>query len=149
MRWWQSHRPSGPVQLCTVIVLPSAHTYLVGSLIRFAVISLLVSLSGSLSCAALLQAQQSPDEGQFTIAVDVDLVVFNVTVTDGKDRHVSGLRPSDFHILEENRLQNITLFNAEDVPASIGLIIDNSSSMRDKRADVAKAALAFAECEQS
>jgi Ca-activated chloride channel homolog len=112
-------------------------------LIRFAVISLLVGLSGSSSFAALLQAQQSQHEGRFTIAVDVDLVVFNVTVTDDRGRHVSGLKASDFHILEENRLQKITLFAAEDVPASLGLIIDNSSSMHDKRADVAKAALAF------
>jgi hypothetical protein len=84
------------------------------------VITLLVSLSGSLSSAPFLQAQQSRDEGRFTIAVDVDLVVFNVTVTDGRGRHVSGLKASDFHILEENRLQDITLFNTEDVPASIG-----------------------------
>jgi Ca-activated chloride channel homolog len=115
----------------------------VRSLIRFAVISLLVSLSGSLSSAAGLQAQQSRDEGQFSIAVDVDLVLFNVTVTDGRDRHVSGLKASDFHIFEENRSQEITLFAPEDVPASVGLIIDNSSSMHDKRADVARAALAF------
>jgi len=115
----------------------------VRSLIRFVVITLLVSLSGSLSSAPLLQSQESRDEGRFTIAVDVDLVVFNVTVTDGRGRHVSGLKASDFHILEENRLQGITLFHAEDVPASIGLIIDNSSSMHDKRGDVARAALAF------
>jgi hypothetical protein len=80
----------------------------------------LVSLSGSLSSAPFLQAQQSRHEGRFTIAVDVDLVVFNVRVTDGRGWHVSGLKASDFHILEENRLQDITLFNAEDVPASIG-----------------------------
>ena len=78
------------------------------------------------------------------IAVDVDLVVFNVTVADGEGRHISGLRPTDFRILEENRLQDIKLFNAEDVPASVGLIIDNSGSMSNKRAKVAAAALAFA-----
>jgi VWFA-related protein len=93
--------------------------------------------------------QQGRGEGQYTIAVDVDLVVFNVTVTDSKGRHVSGLGASDFHILEENRLQDITLFKAEDVPASIGLIVDNSGSMHDKRADVAKAALAFASASNS
>jgi VWFA-related protein len=105
---------------------------------------LLISLSISLSAAALVPAQQDRDEGQFTIAVDVDLVVFNVTVTDGKGRQVSGLKANDFHILEENRPQDIKLFNADDVPASVGLIIDNSGSMRDKSADVAQAALTFA-----
>jgi VWFA-related protein len=88
--------------------------------------------------------QQGRDEGQYTIAVDVDLVIFNVTVTNSRGRHVSGLKRGDFQIYEENRLQDITLFNAEDVPASVGLIIDNSGSMHTKRADVAKAALAFA-----
>jgi hypothetical protein len=57
---------------------------------------------------------------------------------------VSLLKQNDFHIYEENRLQDITLFKPEDVPASIGLVIDNSGSMHNKRADVAKAALAFA-----
>jgi VWFA-related protein len=88
--------------------------------------------------------QQGRDEGQYTIAVDVDLVVFNVAVTDGKGRHVSGLKASDFHVYEDNRLQDIKLFQAEDIPASVGLIIDSSGSMMSKRADVTKAALAFA-----
>jgi Ca-activated chloride channel homolog len=76
--------------------------------------------------------------------VDVDLVIFNVTVTHGNGREVSGLMASDFQVREENRVQDIKLFRAEDVPARVGLIIDNSGSMRDKRADAANAALAFA-----
>jgi VWFA-related protein len=110
------------------------------SLILFGLISLLLSS---------VPAPQDRDGEQYTIAVDVDLVVFNVTVKDGKGRHVPGLRASDFHIYEENRLQDIKLFSAEDVPASVGLIIDNSGSMRDKRADVAEAALAFARASNS
>src|SRR5581483_9417499 len=39
--------------------------------------------------------------------------------------------------------QDIKLFRAEDVPTTVGLIIDNSGSMREKQADVTKAALAF------
>jgi Ca-activated chloride channel homolog len=77
--------------------------------------------------------------GTYTIAVDVDLVVFNVTVTDSRGRHVSGLRASEFGVYEEDRLQNITFFNAEDGPATVGLIIDNSGSMRAKRTDVVNA----------
>jgi Ca-activated chloride channel family protein len=120
----------------------------VRSLILLVFISLLISLSVGLSAAApataRLSVQQVRGEGQYTIAVDVDLVVFNVTVTDGKGRHVSGLKASEFQIYEENRLQDIKLFDAEDVPASVGLIIDNSGSMINKRADVIQAALAFA-----
>jgi Ca-activated chloride channel family protein len=113
----------------------------VRSLILFAFISLLAT--------TLVAAHQGRDEGQYTISVDVDLVVFNVTVTDGKGRHVSGLKAGDFHIYEENHLQDIALFNAENVPASVGLVVDNSGSMRDKRAAIAKAALAFASARNS
>jgi Ca-activated chloride channel family protein len=104
------------------------------SLIRISLFSLL---------AASAPVQQDRDGGQFTIAVDVDLVVFNVTVTDSRGRQVSGLKAADFQVSEEGRIQNIKLFRAEDVPATVGLIIDNSGSMREKRPDVTKAALAF------
>jgi Ca-activated chloride channel family protein len=80
---------------------------------------------------------------QYAVTVDVDLVVFNVTVTESGGRHVSGLKARDFRVYEEGQLQDITLFSPEDVPASIGLIIDNSASMHDKRDAVATAALAF------
>lgn len=93
--------------------------------------------------AGFVPAQQGRDEGQYTIAVDVDLVVFNLTVTDGKGRQVSGLGMRDFRVFEEGRLQEVTLFRAEDTPASVGLIIDNSGSMHDRRADVEKAAFEF------
>src|SRR5687767_1616283 len=93
---------------------------------------------------ALVPGHQVRDEGQFTIAVDVDLVVFNVVVTDRKGNHVPGLKAGDFKISEENRLQDIKLFSAEDSPASVGLIIDNSGSMREKHAEVVRAALTFA-----
>jgi Ca-activated chloride channel homolog len=107
----------------------------VRTLILFALLSLLQAVPAS--------PNQDRSGGQFAISVDVDLVVFNVTVRDDKDRHVSGLKASDFQIREDNRLQDIRLFNAEDSPASVGLIIDNSGSMRDKYKDVASAALAF------
>jgi len=116
----------------------------VRSLKLAALIGLSISLSGAAPVPAPLSLQQGRDAGQYTIGVDVDLVIFNVTVTDSKGRHVSGLKLSDFQIYEENHLQDITLFNAEDVPASLGLIIDNSGSMYNKRANVVKAALSFA-----
>jgi Ca-activated chloride channel family protein len=104
------------------------------SLIRLTLISLL---------AASVPVQQDRDGGQFTIAVDVDLVVFNITVTDSRGREISGLKAADFEVYEDGHIQNIKLFRAEDVPATVGLIIDNSGSMREKRPDVMKAAVAF------
>lgn len=102
----------------------------------------LVTLVG-VSAVTLVTAFQRRDEGQLRIALDVDLVVFNVTVTDGKGRHVSGLTRDDLHVTEDTRAQDITLFSAEDAPATVGLVIDHSGSMSARRADVATAALAF------
>jgi len=88
-------------------------------------------------------AQQSQAEAPLRIAVDVDLVVFNVTVTDQEGQPVAGLRSADFVLSEDGHAQAITLFSGDEVPASVGLIVDNSGSMVDKRAEVITAALAF------
>ena len=101
------------------------------------------ALIGLVAGTALVSAQQGRDEPQLRVAVDVNLVVFNVTVTDRKGRPVAGLQRSDFQIDEEGRAQVVALFDATDVPASVGLIVDNSGSMADKRAEVIGAALAF------
>ena len=100
-------------------------------------------LLASAVAGASVPAHQGRGEGQLTITMDVDLVVFNVTVTDGKGRHVSGLTRADFAVSEDGRPQEITLFSAEDLPATVGLIVDNSGSMLDKNRQVAEAALAF------
>lgn len=95
------------------------------------------------AAAALVPASHGRDEGQARIALDVDLVVFNVTVTDGRGGSVTGLQPADFRVVEDHRLQEVKLFTAGDGAASVGLVIDNSGSMRPKHEDVALAALAF------
>jgi VWFA-related protein len=112
--------------------------------VRSLILAAFISLSTAAPVPARLSVQQGRSEGQYTIAVDVDLVVFNVAVTDRKGRRVSGLKASDFRVYEENRLQDIKLFYAEDSPASVGLIIDSSGSMAAKRDHVTNAALAFA-----
>jgi Ca-activated chloride channel family protein len=93
--------------------------------------------------------RSSPGAEQYAVVVDVDLVVFNVAVTDSRGRQVSGLKASDFQVRESDRLQEIKLFVPEDVPATIGLIIDNSGSMRNKQSDVIAAALSFAAASHS
>jgi len=87
--------------------------------------------------------QQDRDGSDFSISVNVGFALFNVTVTDSKSRHVSGLKASDFRVLENGRPQEIQLFSAENVPATIGIVMDNSGSMRSKRTDAQRAALAF------
>jgi len=80
---------------------------------------------------------------QFTISVDVDLVMFNVTALDNDGDTVSGLTANNFRIFEDGRPQTIKIFRPEDTPATIGLVIDNSGSMAKRRADVVTSAMAF------
>jgi Ca-activated chloride channel homolog len=74
---------------------------------------------------------------------DTRLVVLHATVLDKKGALLTDLKQDAFTVLENNAPQKITTFRREDVPVSMGLVIDNSGSMRDKRARVAAAALAF------
>ena len=80
---------------------------------------------------------------QYTLSVDVDLVVFNVTVLGDDRRPVTGLTAGNFRVYEDGREEKIKIFQPEDTPSTVGLIIDNSGSMTNKRNDVVNAAWAF------
>ncbi|HEY3827477.1 MAG TPA: VWA domain-containing protein [Bryobacteraceae bacterium] len=82
-----------------------------------------------------------PDDTVFSS--DTRLVPLNVTVTDKSGRLVTNLPQSAFQVYENGVQQQIKLFKREDVPVSLGLIIDNSGSMREKRQAVESAALAL------
>jgi VWFA-related protein len=81
----------------------------------------------------------------FTLSLDVQLVPLNVTVLDRKGSFVPGLTKDNFQVLENGQAQEIQLFSNEDVPVTIGLLVDSSGSMRDRRREVVSAALAFVE----
>ncbi len=81
------------------------------------------------------------EEPQTTFQVDTRLVVLHATVNDNKGRLVTNLPQSAFKVYENKVLQPIRTFRQEDVPVSLGLVIDNSGSMRDKRKRVEAAAL--------
>ncbi len=68
-------------------------------------------------------------------------VVLHATVLDDKQRIITDLNKNAFTIFEDGKPQNITSFRHEDVPISLGIVIDNSGSMREKRAKVVKAAI--------
>jgi len=70
-------------------------------------------------------------------------VVCHTSVIDKTGHLVTGLPKSAFSLTENGVAQEISLFKAEDIPISLGLIIDNSGSMRDKRGKVEAAALAL------
>ncbi len=79
--------------------------------------------------------------GGYTLTKDVDEVVLNANVVDDHGRLVNGLSKDDFHVFEDGKPQAITSIQEQDVPVSIGLLIDNSGSMRTKRQAVNEAAL--------
>lgn len=79
--------------------------------------------------------------GVFTLTRNVDEVVLNVTVLDQEGHLVNDLKKEDMKIWEDNVPQTIASFQHQDIPVSIGILVDNSGSMRDKRAAVNTAAL--------
>jgi VWFA-related protein len=85
-----------------------------------------------------------PQGDQDTIKVDVDLVVLHATVRNRQGILVSGLKREDFQVFEDRVPQEIKIFSHEDTPVTVGLVVDNSGSMKSKRARVVAAALAFA-----
>jgi Ca-activated chloride channel family protein len=104
---------------------------------------LLISLGGHGESQAS-PAGEGHDEGPYRIAVNVHLVVLNATVRDHKGRQfVSDLRQQDFEVYEDGVRQSIQLFRHEDIPVTVGLVIDHSGSMRSKLPDVIGAARTF------
>ncbi len=88
-------------------------------------------------------AKPDGQSGGYTLKKDVDLVVLHATVEDSKGAFVPDLKEQNFHVFEDKAEQRISVFRREDVPVTLGLIIDNSGSMREKRAQVNAAALTF------
>jgi len=88
------------------------------------------------------QESQVQTEG-FKIGVSVDLVLMYATVTDAKDQFIGGLQKERFRVFEDGVQQNISTFSQENVPISMGILIDLSLSMRRKIDQVNQAALAF------
>jgi Ca-activated chloride channel family protein len=78
-----------------------------------------------------------------TLSVDVDLVLLNTTVTDNRNRHVTGLGKESFQVWEDKIQQEIQYFSAEDVPLSVGIIFDISGSMGEKMTAARNAASTF------
>jgi Ca-activated chloride channel family protein len=85
---------------------------------------------------------QKRDVG-YSIKTSVGLVVLHTTVSDGEGRFVPDLKRENFRVFEDKVEQKLSLFSPEDAPVTMGLVIDNSGSMRGKRAQVNAAAMTF------
>ncbi len=89
------------------------------------------------------QPQQQKKSGEYMFKVDVSLVVLPVTVLDKKGRMVNDLKRENFRVFEDGVPQKLSVFTHADIPVTMGIIIDDSGSMRPKRSAVNAAALTF------
>jgi VWFA-related protein len=105
---------------------------------------LLTSFAQSAATRQSPPRPNNPGDNQDTIKINVELVVLHASVLNGERLPVSGLDKGSFQIYEDGALQQIESFSYGDIPVTVGLVIDNSGSMRPKRAEVSAAALAFA-----
>jgi len=80
-------------------------------------------------------------DGMYTMHQDVDEVLLTCAVVDDKGRRVPNLSSSDFRVWEDGVPQSTTSFVHQDEAVSLGIIVDNSASMLDKRGAVNAAAL--------
>jgi VWFA-related protein len=104
--------------------------------------SFVIALTNSVRPQELSTPSRPGDE--YTIRVDVDVVVLHATAQDRNNILVSGLDKDNFQVYEDGVLQPIKYFSHEDIPVTVGLVVDDSGSMGPERRDVIAPALAFA-----
>jgi Ca-activated chloride channel family protein len=97
-----------------------------------------VALALGIAVTAAPRAQQPP------FRAETRLVVLHATVRNSRGEFVTNLDRSAFTVYENGKKQPITVFSGDDIPVSMGLLIDNSGSMRTLRSKVEAAALALA-----
>ncbi|MGH9405610.1 MAG: VWA domain-containing protein, partial [Terriglobia bacterium] len=88
-------------------------------------------------------APASRQNGSFVLKKTVNLVVLHATVYNSKGQMDDDLGKSAFRVYEDGVLQNLAVFSHADVPVTMGIVIDDSGSMKDKRPSVNAASLTF------
>ena len=109
---------------------------------------------GAESASAITQSQDKPpqnsqqqdnepdkSQGVWVYRKDVQEVMLHATVVDDKQRIVTTLDKTAFTVFEDGKPQSIISFHHVDIPVAMGIVIDNSGSMREKRNKVNQAAL--------
>ena len=105
--------------------------------------SMLASAALVLCLCAVGTSQDSKGDKPHTISVDVTRVVLYATVREEKSGIVGDLAKEQFTVHEDGKPQQILSFSRDDVPVAIGLLVDNSGSMMNKRSQVIEAAKSF------
>jgi Ca-activated chloride channel homolog len=99
------------------------------------------SLASVLIAAGAAASIAGQEQGSVSFKSGVELINVTATVTDGEGRFVSGLRKEDFTVYEDGQPQEITHFNNERVPVSLGIALDTSGSMTSDKMSAARAAI--------
>lgn len=109
-----------------------------------------VLIAGAVPSAAAQSqppASQKPEtekeNGQYVLHTSTNLVVLHATVINNKGQMIDDLGKNDFRVYENGVPQKLAVFSHSDVPVTMGIVIDDSGSMRNKRPSVDAAALTF------
>jgi len=122
----------------------SSYTRRLPSSIRYLALTLFLIMPAGIASPQATSESRELRGDEYRIRVNANLVVLHATAQDHKGALVSGLDKDSFQVYEDGALQQIKYFSHDDVPVTVGLVIDNSGSMGRKRAEVIAAALAFA-----
>ena len=140
------------VFLCGVILFPAAGAPPRPG--RFSYISRYLDWTNLQASAAAQQpeakaaAQSQQKEEPHRLIRDVNLVVLLASVVDSHGRIVEDLKQENFRVYEDKTEQKLAIFHREDIAITLGLVVDNSGSMHDKRERVNAAALGFVQTSQ-
>ena len=102
----------------------------------------ILAIAGAVSLAYLFAGDTAEN---FTIRADVRLVLLDVSVTNREGGLVAGLTQDKFRVFDNGKPVDLSVFANNDVPVTVGILVDESYSMAPKRKDVLDAALTFIE----
>jgi VWFA-related protein len=121
-------------------LIGTSHAFRRGAGVALAIVLALAPLAAGRQAGEEKPAAQAP----LFRSVANDLVVLAASVRDGSGGFVDGLEQARFQVFDNGKPRSIQFFSNEDVPVSIGLVIDSSGSMRSKMSEVVAAAMSFA-----
>jgi Ca-activated chloride channel family protein len=110
---------------------------------RFAAPSLLAVLLFASGPASQAQAPPRATPRPPVFGTGIEVINLNVSVTDARGRYVTDLTKNDFAVFEDGVRQELSIFNHEDIPISLVLMIDTSASMDEKLPTARAAAIRF------
>ena len=114
-------------------------------LLALILLPLLAAAMGSGAFSALQNDPAPQEDSEFTLKVNVDLVVLNLTVVDDAGRSITNLRRDDFSLYENNEPQTITELLPTEAPFNLALVLDTSSSVKKNLHLIKKAGIEFAQ----